>query len=217
MPLESGLGTYRTTLSTVRSTSGVGIEESTRLGVIIHAIELDEGHPSDFREQRFQVWSRSIERGLNFQGLRAGVIPDRDFIGRLHGSILVRYLGPWEGWPWGDPDDDLARDSQVVSLADLIAEPRIERTLTFTGSRGRYTATVVFQSNSRSNPICSIPITDELFVAPDRLDTAGNDFWVMKFDRSSPQWGHMSPIAGHAFGSRPELRCGRGTAHGLPG
>jgi hypothetical protein len=39
----------------------------------------------------------------------------------------------------------------------------------------------------------------ELVVAPDTGGTAGNDLWVMKFDRARKTWAHLSPIAGHGF------------------
>jgi hypothetical protein len=38
---------------------------------------------------------------------------------------------------------------------------------------------------------------DELVVAPAAANSAGNDFWVMKFDRASATWRHMGPIPNH--------------------
>ena len=46
------------------------------------------------------------------------------------------------------------------------------------------------------SPVMSLPI-DEIAIAPDVAGTAGNDFWVMKFDLASGTWVHMSPIPGH--------------------
>ena len=37
----------------------------------------------------------------------------------------------------------------------------------------------------------------EVAFAPDAPTSAGNDFWVMKFDVASKSWKHLSPIAGH--------------------
>ena len=34
----------------------------------------------------------------------------------------------------------------------------------------------------------------EIAVAPEAGSSAGNDFWVMKFDTASRTWGHLSPI-----------------------
>jgi pimeloyl-ACP methyl ester carboxylesterase len=45
----------------------------------------------------------------------------------------------------------------------------------------------------------------ELLATPDTDGTAGNDFWVMKYDRDSNTWQHLSPIAGHPFSA--DLNC----------
>ena len=37
----------------------------------------------------------------------------------------------------------------------------------------------------------------EIAVAPVASGSAGNDFWVMKYDTTSRTWRHLSPIAGH--------------------
>jgi hypothetical protein len=42
---------------------------------------------------------------------------------------------------------------------------------------------------------------DELAIAPEVGGTAGNDLWVMKFNRRSGAWEHMAPIAGHPMDS----------------
>ena len=49
---------------------------------------------------------------------------------------------------------------------------------------------------------------NELAVAPDAAGTGSNDFWVMKYNRWSRTWGHLSPIPGHNFGA--DLDCGAG-------
>jgi hypothetical protein len=40
---------------------------------------------------------------------------------------------------------------------------------------------------------------DEVIVQIDASGSGGNDFWVMKFDPSAGNWGHLSPIKGHAL------------------
>jgi hypothetical protein len=37
----------------------------------------------------------------------------------------------------------------------------------------------------------------EVIVQIDAPHSGGNDFWVMKFDRATGSWQHLSPIAGH--------------------
>ncbi len=49
----------------------------------------------------------------------------------------------------------------------------------------------------------------ELIVAPDITGTAGNDLWVMKYDRSRRTWSHLSPIPGHPF--LADVNCDDGT------
>jgi M6 family metalloprotease-like protein len=38
---------------------------------------------------------------------------------------------------------------------------------------------------------------DEIAVAPEASGSAGNDFWVMKYDPTLHKWKHLSPIPGH--------------------
>ena len=37
----------------------------------------------------------------------------------------------------------------------------------------------------------------EIAVAPVASGSAGNDFWVMNYDKTTGSWHHISPIAGH--------------------
>jgi hypothetical protein len=46
---------------------------------------------------------------------------------------------------------------------------------------------------------------DELAVAPDAAGSAGNDFWIYKFDPAAAVWSHLSPIPGHPMGA--DLDC----------
>jgi FAD/FMN-containing dehydrogenase len=50
----------------------------------------------------------------------------------------------------------------------------------------------------------------ELVIAPDTSGTAGNDLWVMKFDRARRAWAHFSPIPGHGF--LADLNCDAGAS-----
>lgn len=152
VPLD--IGQWETTLSTLRSDSGGDVEAATRIGVIAYAIEVDDGYSREFREQRFSTWSEGREWAIN-SALRRGEIPSLEFLRSNANRILVRYLGPWEGWPWGNPDDALSGDVAMVSFADIVRDGRIERTLTFSGEGARYSARVVFQPESRINARCS--------------------------------------------------------------
>jgi hypothetical protein len=49
---------------------------------------------------------------------------------------------------------------------------------------------------------------DEVAVALDRGGSESNDFWVMRFDRATGTWKHLSPIDGHSFGA--DLNCDGG-------
>src|SRR4051794_8688430 len=40
---------------------------------------------------------------------------------------------------------------------------------------------------------------DEIAVAADTPGSAGNDFWVMKWNAAAGAFQHMSPLAGHAM------------------
>jgi hypothetical protein len=46
---------------------------------------------------------------------------------------------------------------------------------------------------------------DELAVAPVAAGSAGNDFWVVKFNPVAGAWAHLSPIPGHPMGA--DLDC----------
>src|SRR5260221_3194247 len=45
----------------------------------------------------------------------------------------------------------------------------------------------------------------ELAVAPDGTQSAGNDFWIMKYDPTARAWTHLSPIPGHPM--EADLDC----------
>lgn len=50
----------------------------------------------------------------------------------------------------------------------------------------------------------------ELIVLPDIGGTAGNDLWVMKFNRARKTWEHLSPNSAHGF--LADLNCDAGAA-----
>lgn len=147
-------GRWATTLSTLRSDSGADVESATRIGVIAYAFEVDSGYSSEFRERRFTGWGSTQEHAIN-SALHRGELPSLEYLRSTANRMLVRYLGPWEGSPWGDPDDILSGDVAMVSFADLISDSRIEHTLNFAGSGAIYSANVIFEAESRLNTDCS--------------------------------------------------------------
>lgn len=150
--------TYRTALRTVRSRAGTAADTSTMIGVVGFAIEVDEGYSNDFRRQRLLGWRSSQENKANSE-LARGVIPRIEELRASAQRIQVQYLGPWDGWPWGDSDDAMSGDAVLVSFADLRAALAtsggvLARSLTFRGAGAVYRADVEFVVRSRLNPLC---------------------------------------------------------------
>lgn len=151
--------TYATTLSTVRSSRPADVKRATSIGVIAYAIEVDEGYSNEFRRDRFLGWRLNQEHALN-SSLRRGEVPSEEYLRREAQRITVQYLGPWDGWPWGDADDVLSGDVAMVTFAELEEAVRtgtgtLTRTLGFQGSGASYTASVIFSVRSRRNEACS--------------------------------------------------------------
>jgi hypothetical protein len=157
--------TYRTTLSTVRNIdrSETEVKRSTRIGVAAYAIEVDDGYSNEYRRDRFNGWKRAVNDGINRELSQNGVTPSIETIRALAQTMWVTYLGPWDGWPWGDPDDVLSGDVQEWSFAELEALALASATLgriplstalSFGRAGTRYTCDVEFYASSRSNSDC---------------------------------------------------------------
>lgn len=158
-PVDPSNSTYRTVLRSVRARNARDAARATLIGVIGYAFEVDEGYPNEFRRERLTTWRASQEVHVA-RTLAGGALPDASTLRSSANRILVRYLGPWEGWPWGDPDDTLSGDVALVSLGDLAAalrdgSPVLTRSMLFQRGNVRYRADVEFSARSRLNPACS--------------------------------------------------------------
>lgn len=157
--VDSRYNSFSTILSTVRTCSGSDTKESTKIGVIAYAIEVDEGYSNSFRRSRYIGWRSNQEFTIN-SSLRRGSIPDVASLRASANRIRVMYLGPWEGWPWGDPDDILSGDVVLfdyLNLEDAFQNGTgtINSSLNFSGERARYSADVLINISSRLNSRCS--------------------------------------------------------------
>lgn len=147
------VGTFRTTLSSLRSGGSAG-SEGARIGLLAYAIELDSGHSERFRRSRYEAWIRMQEDSVR-RTLAAGELPTRENLQARANAVLTQYLGPWEGWPWGDPDDVLGGNVEVVTLRELLERPETVREMRFRGSGAAYVMRVRFTSRTRLNEACS--------------------------------------------------------------
>jgi hypothetical protein len=141
-------GRWSTTLATIRSGRGRDTTAQTQLGVQAFAIEVDDASYEDFRERRYRVWCDG-QRFAITSALRHDELPTADWLRRNANRMLSRFLGPWEGWPWGDPDDSLSGDVAAATFADLREHGTLERVLQFRGAKAHYRLRVTFTASPR--------------------------------------------------------------------
>ena len=144
--IAEDLGSYRTTLTNIQTTSGRDTTRDTRIGVVAYALERDPRTRGGFRDRRYEAWMSSQAWALN-SALRRGELPSRDELRLNANRILTQFR-------WGNTDDLLSGELDFVSLRELIESPIIERQIVLQGSGGRYTLNVRFEATSRINTSC---------------------------------------------------------------
>lgn len=145
--IAEDLGSYRTTLTSIRTANGRDTTNDTRIGVAAYAIERDRATRGSFRDRRYESWMRSQAWALN-SALRRGELPSRDELGRNANQILTQFR-------WGNTDDSLSGELDFVSLRELTESPNIERQIVLRGSGARYTLNIQFEATSRINFSCT--------------------------------------------------------------
>lgn len=145
--IADNLGSYRTILTNIRTTSGRDTTSDTQIGVVAYAIELDPGTRESFRERRHAVWMSTQARALN-SALSRGELPSREELRSNANRILTQFR-------WRNTDDLLSGELDFVSLLEVIETPRIERQIVLQGSGARYTLNVQFEATSRITASCT--------------------------------------------------------------